>query len=251
MRYLVCLSAFACLLLASCKNEQQKQAPERPATSRPILCESTNYAGKKKVAIVIYDGVEVVDMNGPIDVFIKTNRLSDHYYVYTVAAKDTLVYSEKCATAILPKYTIYNCPTPDIVVLPGCPPDVVDELLQDTTFNSTVLNWIKKLGADSSREIMSVCTGGILLGKTGLLDYRQATTHYLALQEMQQLYPKIKVIGGVRFADDKNTISTAGITSGIDGALHLVEKYEGKTIADSVAHIMVYNRSCPMRDPSN
>jgi len=56
------------------------------------------------------------------------------------------------------------------------------------------------------------------------------------------------VVGGVRFADDKNTISTAGITSGIDGALHLIEKNEGREVADSVAHIMVYNRNCPMRE---
>ncbi|MBN9298846.1 MAG: DJ-1/PfpI family protein [Filimonas sp.] len=251
MRYLLTWLSFGCLLFASCNGKQQQPTGRDTTASRPILCESTNYTGKVKIAIVIYDGVEVVDMNGPIDVFTKTNRIADHYYVYTVAAKDTLIYSEKCATALLPKYTIYNCPTPDIVVLPGCPPDVVSQLLSDSTFSQTILTWIKKLGTDTTKEIMSVCTGGILLGKTGLLDYRQATTHYLALQEMQQMYPKIKVIGGVRFVDDKNTISTAGITSGIDGALHIVEKYEGKTVADSVAHIMVYNRSCPMRDPSN
>ena len=246
MKYLCTSFCLAYLFLISCDNKgAEVKTDDKP--NKAFICRGADYVGKLKVAVVIYNGIEVVDMSGPIDVFTKTNRIHDRYYVYTVAATDSIVYTEKCTLSLIPQYSIRDCPQPDIVVLPGCPPDVEEALLADTTFANTVLAWIKKLGGDSSIEVMSVCTGGVLLGKTGLLDGRTATTHYLALEQMQQLYPKIHVVGGVRFVDDKNTISTAGITSGIDGALHLIEKNEGKVVADSVAHIMVYNRDCPMR----
>lgn len=236
-----------CLLLGfySCK-KKPAQIPV-DLKQQTVLC-GPDYVGKMKVAVVVYNGVEVVDMNGPIDVFTKTNRIRNHYYVYTVAADDTLVQSEQCAVAIKPRYNLRNCPRPDIVIIPGCPPDVVTQLLADTAFGRKVLGWVTELGKDPEKEIMAVCTGVLLLGKTGLLDGRKATTHYLALDELAQLYPAVQVVRNVRFAEDRNTVTTAGITSGIDGALHLVEKYEGKAVADSVAHIMVYNRSCPMRD---
>ncbi len=236
-----------CILFAVSSCVQRKPEPIQP---EPItaseLC-GPSYAGKMKIAVIIYNGVEVLDMNGPIDVFTKANYIRDHYYVYTVAAKDTMIFTENCNTAIKPRYTFANCPFPDIVVLPGAPMNTINELLADSNFNNKVLKWVKDYGADTNNKVMSVCTGGILLGKTGLLNGRTATTHYLALQDMQQLYPKVNVIGGVRFVEDANTITTAGITSGIDGALHLVEKYDGKEMADSAAHIMVYNRDCPMR----
>jgi transcriptional regulator GlxA family with amidase domain len=249
MRF-ICL-LLLCALVCSCKTKGSSDTTTPPILSKPVKCESPNWAGKLKVAVVIYNGVEVVDMNGPIDVFTKTNYIRNHYFVYTVAAKDTLVYTENCYTALMPRYTIYNCPSPDIVVLPGCPPAVLDNLLGNAAFDSTVLNWVKALGADKEKVVMAVCTGGILLAKTGLLDGKEATTHYLALAQMKSLFPKVNVIGGVRYADTLNLITTAGITSGIDGALHLVEKYEGKEIADSVAHILVYNRQCPMRGAAN
>jgi transcriptional regulator GlxA family with amidase domain len=247
MKNILFALAVLCFAISSCKNNEPESIPMPPATA--AICEPPSYQGKMKVAVIIYDGVEVVDMNGPIDVFTKANYIKDHYYVYTVAAKDTIIYTENCNTAIIPRYTFKNCPSPDIVILPGVAN--AEKILADSSFNNAIVPWIKEMAADPEKDIMSVCTGGVLLGKTGLLDNKTATTHYLALDLMKTLYPKVNVVGGVRFVDAGKIITTAGITSGIDGALHLVEKYEGKVTADSVAHLLVYNRDCPMRGPSN
>ncbi len=218
-----------------------------PTASLTTRCESPSWAGKLKVAVVVYNGVEVLDVNAPIDVFTKAGYIRDHYYIYTVAAKDTFVFTEHCNTILLPRYTFKNCPSPDIVVVPGCDPDRLDELLKDTAFNNRVLAWVKQMGENHEKEIIAVCTGGMLLAKTGLLDNKTATTHYMALEAMQHDFPKVRVVSGVRFTDTLNLVTTGGVTSGLDGALHLIEKYEGKAVADSVANILVYNRNCPMR----
>jgi transcriptional regulator GlxA family with amidase domain len=240
-----------CIAFTSCQPADTKQPATEPAQANDKTpCDSVDYSKRTKVAVIIYDGVEVVDMNGPIDVFTKANyEVPGYYYVYTVAAKAGTVYTEACNTAITPRYTFNNCPSPDIVVLPG----VADaqKILADPSFNNDILPWLKQMGADTNKIIMSVCTGGILLGKTGLLDGKKATTHYLALDLMKQLYPSIDTVGGVRFVDDGKIITTAGITSGIDGALHLVERINGKDVAKSAAEVMVYNRYCPMNEPSN
>ncbi|PZF73708.1 DJ-1/PfpI family protein [Taibaiella soli] len=238
------------MALMACNGNSDQANAKDPSAGKRTPCDTASYEGKKRVAIIIYDGVEVVDMNGPIDVFLKTNYVVDKYYVYTVAADRSTVYTEDCVTAIQPRFTFDDCPKPDVVVLPGAPMNTIEGLLKDSTFSRTALNWVKKQATDSSVKIMSVCTGGILLGKTGLLNGKTATTHYLALSDMQQMYPQVNVVGGVRYVPAGNIVTTAGITSGIDGALYLVTQFEGQTVADSVAHIMVYNPTCPMRAPN-
>lgn len=246
MKYFIFLTFLLSIAICSCKSGNEDKLEYIPPTTKPAAyCEVPNYDGKMKVAVIIYNGVEVVDMNGPIDVFTKANYVKNHYYIYTVAATEDMVYTENNTTAIKPCYSLDKAPSPDIVVLPGC--NNVSDVLKDTTFRNHILPWVKKMGSDPEKDVMGVCTGAILLAETGLLEYRKATTHYLALATLRK-YPHIDVKEGVRFVDTLNLVTTAGITSGMDGALHLVEKYDGKVIADSAAHIMVYNRTCPMRD---
>jgi transcriptional regulator GlxA family with amidase domain len=185
------------------------------------------------VAVLVYPSVEVVDMNGPIDAFVKANRLNNnHYNVYTVAATTQTLKSEKGVVTITPGYDINNCPVPDIVVIPGIIEGEPDQSLID---------WIKKMG-NAGKTVMSVCIGAFILAKTGLLNGKRATTHYLSLGDLHQQYPTIKIERNVRFVQDGNIVTTAGITSGIDGALHLIEKFDGAALAQQAADIMVYNR---------
>lgn len=189
------------------------------------------------VAVLVYNGVEPIDMNGPIDVFLKANAYNNNrYQVYTVAATMDTIGGESKIVTMTPQYDISNCPDPDLIVIPGIINEEVDTAL---------ISWIKEMG-DKGKTVMSVCIGLYILAQTGLLSGKHATTHYLAINSVHTQYPDIKLVKNVRFVEDGNIVSTGGITSGIDGALHMVEKYDGAVVAQQTADVMVYNRDTPL-----
>ncbi len=191
------------------------------------------------IAVLIYDHVELVDMNGPIDVFLHANSFTNgKYNVYTVAQNDKVVISEGNVVRIVPEYTIHNCPDPHVVIIPGV-------LTPNYEADPVIINWIKEMG-EQGKHLMSVCIGAYSLAKTGLLDGKHATTHYEFLEKMQQQYPDIYFIKNKRYVEDGKIVTTGGITSGIDGALFLIEKYDGPTIAQQTSDVMVYNREAPL-----
>jgi transcriptional regulator GlxA family with amidase domain len=100
--------------------------------------------------------------------------------------------------------------------------------------------WLKKINADH-KIIMSVCTGAFNLAKTGLLDGKSAATHHDALDDLAKSYPNIKVVGGVRYVQSSPTLFTsAGLSAGIDLALHVVEAYYGRDVAQATADNLEY-----------
>lgn len=198
------------------------------------------------IAFLIYPGVELIDMNGPIDVFVKANRINKgRYQLFTVAESAGYIDTESSAVRITPQYTLYNCPKPDIIVIPG-------QIMPEGSSRNfgmgsdNLIAWIKEQAQQPGVRIMSVCVGAYILANTGLLDGKRATTHYGALPKMEQEYKNIKFIKNERFIADGNFITTGGVTSGIDGALYLVGKLDGPEAAEEVADIMVYNREAPL-----
>lgn len=190
-----------------------------------------------RIAVLIYNGVEVVDMNGPIDVFAKANRYNNkRYQIYTVAATADPIKSEDGIVTITPSYSLSNCPEPDLIVIPGIIGQEVDP---------SVTNWIQQMGYQGKR-IMSVCIGFFILAKTGLLSGKKATTHYLTIADAETQYPNIQIVKNVRYVADGSTTTTGGITSGIDGALSIVEEYDGPVIAQQTADVLIYNRTAPL-----
>ena len=195
---------------------------------------------KKKVAILLYNGVELMDMNGPLDVFLHANAYNNsRYQIYTVAADSGVILSEDQAVTITPRYSIkdQDFPEPDIIVIPGIINNEPDPAL---------IEWIRTMGSNPKKIVMSVCIGAFILAKTGLLSGRKATTHYLSIKTLQAEYPDITVVRNVRFVEDGHIASTGGITSGIDGALHLVKKLDGEIVAQQTADVMIYNRDAPL-----
>jgi transcriptional regulator GlxA family with amidase domain len=95
------------------------------------------------------------------------------------------------------------------------------------------------------KSYFSVCTGAFILGRAGLLDNLTATTYHLQIDNLQKAYPKTKVLANTRFVDNGNVITTAGISAGIDGALHLVEKLRGRAYAQGVANTIEYDKWVP------
>ncbi len=192
---------------------------------------------KMNVAIFVYNNVEILDFGGPSEVFAAANYKGDNVFnVYTVAANDKPLLSQGFIT-ITPQYTIDNCPKPDIIVLPG-------GAQSESAKNEKVINWIKEC-SKKTKIIMSVCTGAMILSKTGLLDGKEATTWHGAIDNLKKMTPKAKVHSDTRFVDNGQIITTAGVSAGIDGALHVVQRLFGMETAQAVAKYMEYDKWKP------
>jgi len=185
---------------------------------------------KRKVAIFIHDGVELLDFSGPGEVFASTAH-RQAFEVYTVAASPDPILSQGFVT-IKPQYTFANCPPSDIIILPGGRTDV-------PLGDAAVIKWIKD-SSPKAEVVMSVCTGAFLLAKAGLLDGREATTHWSAIESLRQEAPKTTVRENRRFVDNGKVVTAAGVSAGIDMALHVVDRLLGREVAAQTAHYMEY-----------
>jgi len=191
-----------------------------------------NEPRRRNVAILVFEGMEILDFAGPSEVF----AVAQGFNVYTVGLSAAPISSQGFVK-ITPNYTLENSPAPDIVVVPG---GSTDPLLQ----SELLVRWIKTC-ATRSEIIMSVCTGAALLGKAGLLDGKQATTFHNYIDALQQAAPKAKVLRDKRFVDNGQIITTAGISAGIDGALHVVANLQGEEAARQTAQHMEYDKWQP------
>ena len=202
--------------------------------------ESTKFE-TMKVAIFLYDGVELLDFSGPGEVFQSTMVERDGerrapFEVFTVAVSKEILTSQKFLE-IKPDYSIEDCPQPDILVLPGGSTGA-------SLRNPKVIEWIRKL-APELEVAMSVCTGAFLLGEAGLLDGLQVTTYHTYIGDLQQKYPSAQVLGDKRFIDNGNVLTTAGVSAGIDGALQVVSRLYGLETALNTARYMEYDKWTP------
>jgi putative intracellular protease/amidase len=181
--------------------------------------------GPPKVAILVFNGAELIDFAGPWEVFGTAGFL-----VHTVAEKPeplTVVFGQK----MIPDYTFENAPKADILLVPG---GGVFGYLK----NEKLIGWIHDKSKQVS-HVMSVCTGAFLLGKAGLLSGQKATCTSGMIEDLAT-FPNTEAVYGVRYVDSGKVITTAGLSSGIDGAIHLVSKMLGRGEAQRVALAMEY-----------
>jgi len=183
----------------------------------------------KKVAILVYDEVELLDFAGPGEVFEIAG-----YDLYTVAESTDMITSQNFLF-LKPQYDLSNCPSPDILLLPGGTTSIP---LQ----NKAVVNWITQT-AKAAEIVMSVCTGVFLLSGTHLLDGLKATTWHVAVERLRKEAPKTEVISNVRFVDNGKIITTGGVSAGIDCAIYLVSRLSGHAIAKKVTTYLEYTKS--------
>ena len=196
---------------------------------------------KINVAFLIFDQVEALDLNGPLDILTKANKMDNVYNLYTVGLSKESVFLEGSALKITPTYSMENAPQADILIVPGSGPATIKDLCAK---QPELFKWLIKQN-QRTELTMSVCTGGLLLSKAGILDGKEATTHYMVLDVLKE-NSKIRVKNNTRYIQDGKILTTAGITSGLDGTLHLVELINGKKTADMIANILVYNRNGDM-----
>lgn len=183
------------------------------------------------VCFYLYDGVEILDFAGPMEVFSYAG-----FKVITVAKTKAPLISQG-VLKIIPDYSIKDAPQTDIFAVFGGSDEVA-------TNDPEVISWIKS--RDSvTKNYFSVCTGAFILGKAGLLDQLTVTTFHKSITNLQKAVPKAKVLQNVRYVDNGRVITTAGISAGIDGALHLVSKLKGKEVAEAVAKQIEYDKYLP------
>lgn len=186
---------------------------------------------KITVCFYLYDGVEVLDFAGPMEVFSYAG-----FKIITVAKTKSPLLSQGILK-ITPDYSIKDAPQTDIFAVFGGSDEVA-------TDDPEVISWIKSRDSET-KNYFSVCTGAFILGKAGLLDQLTVTTFHKSITNLQKAVPKAKVLQNVRYVDNGRVITTAGISAGIDGALHLVAKLRGKEVAKAIAKQIEYDKYVP------
>jgi transcriptional regulator GlxA family with amidase domain len=177
---------------------------------------------QRNVAIFIFDDVEVLDFAGPFEVFNVTSEVADPtpFNTYTVALTEEPIKA-RGQLSINPHFSIDNCPTPDIILLPGG--DGRRHLMKD----DRVQSWIAE-HANNVEKLLSVCTGAFYIAHSGLLSGLSATTHHGAFSEFKETFPDVMLVEDQRYVEEGNIITAGGISAGIDMSLYVVEKLLGK-----------------------
>ena len=186
--------------------------------------------GSIPVAFLISEGAVIIDFCGPWEVFrdVMVPGRQDHpFRLYTVSDKTTPIQAGG-GMKIVPDYTFANAPAPKVIVIPA-----------QSEPTKAMLEWIRKTSKDTD-VTMSVCTGAFVLAKTGLLSGKSATTFHGAFGRFAMQFPDIELKRGARFVENGNLATAGGLSSGVDLALHVVERYYGREIAQQTAYTMEY-----------
>ena len=185
----------------------------------------------RTVDVLLYDGVDELDFCGPYEILASCRRLVDGrwsdkpaFQVQTVADRRATV---QCAhkLCVLPDKSLAEAFDADIIIIPGGPGSRKDNLPLH------MMEFLRK-ASDTAEVIASVSTGAFILARTGLADGHRITTHASHLETMAKAYPAIKVVKGSRVVSSgKAIMSSAGISAGMDLALAIIERFEGKETA--------------------
>ena len=187
---------------------------------------------KPTVAIVLGGVTEITDALGPYALFAESGL----YNVYTVAATRDL-QTLTGGLDVMPHYAFAELDkllghSPEIVVLPNIP-------TIDAPQERPVLDWVKR--QNNGRTILfSWCAGAHVLAAAGVLDGKAATTHWVDIYSLERAYPAVHWQRGVRYVDQGNILTSAGVTSGIDATLYLLQRLHGSAVMERVAQAIHY-----------
>lgn len=197
-----------------------------------------------RIAILLFDGVEELDWAGPWEVLTMWAALAgrdgaEDVQVVLCGDQTEPITCAKGARVLADTSWDDLTGTPDLVVVPGG--RGTRSLVEDTVLLDRL-----RAAHDDGAMLASVCTGALLLAAAGLLENRPATTHHGALAELQGLDGSCDVRRDERFVDDGDVITSAGVSAGIDMALHLVERLAGTERARAVRSAIQYDPAPPV-----
>ncbi|REL32440.1 DJ-1/PfpI family protein [Thalassotalea euphylliae] len=196
------------------------------------------------IGIYIYDNAEVLDFTGPFEVFTTAERISDTsvFNTFLISEQGGLV-TARAGYQVMSQYSIDNHPKLDILI-------VVGGVHNDEMQKQDVIDWIShqhKL----AKFTASVCTGAFLLAQAEVITNHQVTTHWQDISELSALFPSLTVRENVRWVEQGNILTSAGISAGIDMSFRLIElalrnqsyEFDGIELAARTARQMEFERA--------
>lgn len=198
----------------------------------------------RRIGIYIYDEIEVLDLGGPFEVFSTATRMKARlspgaaapFEVFTVADSVRPVRA-RGGLMITPAFDVTNHPDIDVLIIPG-------GVHNAEMGRPEIIQWIARTAAKASLTA-SVCTGAFLLAKAGVLRGKTITTHWEDIPEFRAMFPDIPIRDSIRWVDEGNIVTSAGISAGIDMSLHLVARLEDEELALRTARQMDYDWQRP------
>lgn len=222
---LLATAAFAADKVWVCPMSQHAQEFSKPGSCPICGMTLVEKDARFKVAVLVFDYAEDIDFTAPIEVLGHTGA-----QIFTVAAKPDPIRTV-FGLKITPDYDLAHAPAADLILVPGGG-------VGDTAKDPAVKAWLIERGA-KAKYVMSVCNGAFIVAKAGLLDGLTATTTSGRIEELAEAAPKTKVVRE-RYVDNGHVITTAGLSAGIDGALHVIDRQFGRADAEQIARGIEY-----------
>ncbi|MGW5634127.1 GlxA family transcriptional regulator [Streptomyces sp. NPDC003832] len=190
---------------------------------------------QRTVLLVLFDGVQSLDVTGPLEVFTGAEvQVPGSYRIRTASLDGAPVRTSSGLTLVPDAALDPHTPDPHTLVVPG------GRGTRDP--DARLTDWLREHGPRAER-LVSVCTGAILLAEAGLLDGRRVTTHWAYSAKLARDHPELEVDPDPIYIRDGTVSTSAGVTSGIDLALALVEEDLGREVALTIArHLVVFLR---------
>jgi len=184
---------------------------------------------ERTVGVVLFPGFELLDVFGPLEAF---GNLPGMFRVLLVAERAGPVASAQGPRA-LADHGFADCPHLDLILVPG------GIGTREEAENPALLGWLARRGAEAE-VVTSVCTGTALLARAGLLDGRRATTNKAFFQWVADQGPKVEWVRAARWVEDGKFATSSGVSAGIDMALAVIARLEGREVSENVARAMEY-----------
>ncbi|MFD9291895.1 GlxA family transcriptional regulator [Streptomyces sp. NPDC060030] len=189
---------------------------------------------QRSVLVVLFEGVQSLDVSGPAEVFAGASRFPGVSYDLRTASLDGAPVRCSSGLTLVPDGALADAPVPDLLIVPGG--------AGTRTPSPDLIDWLRTHGPRAG-QLVSVCTGALLLAEAGQLDGHRVTTHWSVCETLARTYPAVRVDPDPIFVRDGRLATSAGVTAGIDLALVLVEEEHGREVALTVArHLVVFLR---------
>ncbi|MFI6770379.1 GlxA family transcriptional regulator [Streptomyces sp. NPDC050355] len=189
---------------------------------------------QRDVLVVLFDGVQALDVTGPVEVFHGAALGVPGAYRIRTASLDGAPVRTTSGLTLVPDLTLAAAGAPDTLLVPGGEGTRAPD--------PRLVDWLRD-HAHRARRKVSVCSGALLLAEAGLLDGRRATTHWMLCETLAERFPAVRVEPEPIYVRDGDLATSAGVTAGIDLALALVEEDHGRDLALTVArHLVVFLR---------
>lgn len=186
----------------------------------------------KTVAFILFEGAEELDFAGPWEVFTMVNAVAPNSVECYIASEKGGTINCAKGMRVLADYSFADAPPADIILVPG------GFATRQEEDNPAMLDFVRQMH-NRAELTTSVCSGALVIQKAGILEGKRATTHWIAIDDLKSR-PGVEVLTGTRFVDEGNVVTSAGVSAGIDMALHIVGRLWGPQVAMATQKAMEY-----------